>query len=143
VHGDSAEKGRPANGCHETGPVWLPGGPRSKGPLTDELMKKLEQHRTPKAVEEIVRTLGHDLREPQRRRFKQDLLLSYYYGGKEVACRETKSGLEIVSFGRNDEVAKVLDSLEIGEAEGIVVVYPPVFDTWVREMKPRASGRTR
>jgi hypothetical protein len=106
-------------------------------------MKKLKDLEMPPQVEEIVRTLGRDLDAPGRRRFKQDLLLSYHFGGKDVACRETKSGLEIIAAGRREKVAAVLDALETGQAEGIMIVFPRPFRAWVREMIPPRSSRTR
>ncbi len=104
----------------------------------------IEDLETPEKVTEVLRILGTDLSRKQGRRFARDLKLSYYYGGQEVACRETKRGLEVVVSGWGNEVPTTLDRMGVEESKGIAVVFPEPFDAWVREMLPPSpTGRRR
>jgi 2-hydroxy-3-keto-5-methylthiopentenyl-1-phosphate phosphatase len=108
--------------------------------LKDENMpaKFLQDLQTPAVIKEMLRMTGR-ARAETRQRFEQDLKLSYYFGGMDVACAETAKGLAIVASGPGAEVNQVLSRLGKKEQSKITILFPETWEETIENFCERPS----
>lgn len=106
--------------------------PQKQSLPKDGLMRVhlLENKRTPKVIRELVKR-AEPLSKEERLHLERELKLSWYFGGLNVACKETEAGLAIVASGPGSEVRDVLHRLSKEERAEVTVIFPETFEVQV------------
>ncbi len=96
---------------------------------------------TPRAVKQLLELLAP--REQIRANFEARLKVSFYYGGQNIAYRETENGMEIIAFGQAEYVIEAVNNLSSEEAEKVIICVPEPFAKHAREVKDLPQFRER
>ena len=83
---------------------------------------------TPPVVRRLVaRELkDHPVTPQERQRITDNFKMQYYFGGQDIACRQTPKGMEVLAVG-HDEIMKLVRSVPPAEREHIILDW---FDPW-------------
>lgn len=107
-----------------------------EGHMAERILEKIA---TPPAVESLIAEMG--IADPNRCvRTERNYKLSYYFGGMDVACRDTPGGTLIVASGPSNEVAEKLRTIPDGELDSIYLERPPLWET-ISKVKHHSGAR--
>lgn len=94
----------------------------------------LEDLENPPAVQQLLtRLCPLPHQQEERASLEQQLKLSYYFGGLDVAYIKTSQGLAIVASGPGHEVRHVLDTLTETQLAQVVVMFPQRWEKIVAD----------
>lgn len=102
-------------------------------------LKELE---TPQVIHALLKRQGR-LPAEARDHLERHLKLSYYFGGLNVAAKETDQGLAVVASGPGREVRAALDALKKKDREGVTILFPETWEEMFAGFCQPTGPRTR
>ncbi len=88
---------------------------------------------TPPAIDKVLAHAG-SLKAGVRKQLLEDLKLSFYFGGLDVACKATRRGLVIVASGPSKEILDVLNTLSQKERAAVTIIFPERWESMLADV---------